>query len=132
MGVSTSSSSTSTTIQLDGGKKPKITWALPEDGQSVGNREEDQDLRGFVHVDDMYLSNELVSAEVIEKATEEANVLGIGRAIKDGLEDEGQGLGDSDEDHLESASPKDVDGDITSDEEPELPGVMRPKFGDGW
>ena len=85
-----------------------------------------------MHVEDMNLSNELVPAELIEKATEEANVLGIGRAIKDGLENEGQGLGDSDEDHLESTSPKGVDGDITSDEEPGLPGVMRPKFGDGW
>ena len=65
--------------------------------------------------------NSLVSAEIVEKLTRELEEIGTGRPIKDELE-----LGA----FAPEAHP--IAGEVTTDEETELPGTMRPPKRSGW
>ena len=93
-----------------------------------------ESLREDVCISDLQFGPTLVTQEVVEEATERANEKGVGRPIKDGLEDD-KGLSDSEVDEPMDPSTKEDrhdGGDVTTDEEPELPGTRRPKYGEGW
>ena len=90
-----------------------------------------------VYIRDLQNDPESVPEEEIIRASRRADEKGVGRAIKDGLERD-KGISD-----LEFDEPREPqkgrqaeqlaeDPDATTDEEPELPGLRRPKYGEGW
>ena len=107
------------------GRSPE--WVVGRDARSP-EQSEDQE-RMHVHPSDLSRDDPQrdVDVQVCSEAIDER---GIHRPIKDGLEDDGiENVLAEDEDHR---LPGQNTCEDTSDEEPEMPGIVRPPRGSGW
>ena len=106
-------------------------------GESSVPDDKDDDLSAMhVNISDLRMGSDLTSAEQIEEASAEMDKLGIDLPIREGLGvDEKANLSeDEPEDHdacKKSAETTTAD-DETSEEESELNGRRRPRYGEGW
>ena len=80
-----------------------------------------------VSIYDIQYNNEIVSQEQIARASEEMDKKGVDRPIREEIDvDFKKHLSDEEE------AGDVTEADATTDEEPEMPGMVRPKKGAGW
>ena len=94
------------------------------------SREEPAGSWSSVTVSDIPFRNEIISQAKIDAATKEADEKGIGRPLREGPDLDFEPHLSADEVE-ESATGAGSLGDATTDEEPEIPGLQRPKLGAG-
>ena len=85
----------------------------------------------FISVSDIPFRNEVVSRAEIDDATAALDKKGADLPIGEGPERELAPFMSDDEADL-NTSAADAGGDATTDEETEIPGLVRPKLGEGW
>ena len=123
--ASTSSSSLATA-------PPTTTTEVP----AAGTRQvflDDNSLEGWseITVSDIPFGNEIVSQADIDKASKKVDEKGADLPIREGPDLDLRPHVSDDEVEVSAAGVGDME-EVTTDEEPELPGLKRPKKGSGW
>ena len=85
-----------------------------------------------IRAEDMSLAQERITRDTVEETSTQLDEQGVHRPIKDGLVQDGREHLSEDENGEAKTDGNDEQDNDTSEEEREMPGVRRPKRGEGW